>query len=178
LRRAPGNKPNSEVIQMVAKKETTKTVVAGFEMPKFDMPNFEMPKVEVPAAVRELAERSVAQAKDTYERMKAVAEETTDVIEDTYATYSQGAVEFTGKALDAAKTNTAATFDFYKDIMTAKSIAEVVEKQTAFARAQYETIVNQGKELQALAQRIGTEAVAPAKAAAEKAMSEFRQTAA
>lgn len=163
---------------MVAKKETTKTVVAGFEMPKFDMPNFEVPKVEMPVAVREFAEKSVAQAKDTYERMKAVAEETTDMIEDTYANYTQGAVEFTGKALDAAKANTAATFEFAKDIMTAKSIAEVVEKQTAFARAQFEAVVNQGKELQALAQRIGTETVAPAKAAAEKAMSEFKKTAA
>jgi phasin len=168
---------------MVTKKEGTRTAVAGlempkFEMPKFDMPNFEMPKVEVPAAVRELAERSVAQAKDTYERMKAVAEETTDVIEDTYATYTQGAVELTGKAIEAAKTNTNAAFDFAKDIMTAKSIAEVVEKQTAFVRSQFEAFVNQGKELQVLAQRIGTEASAPVKAAAEKAMSEFRQTAA
>lgn len=163
---------------MVAKKETTKTVVAGFEMPKFDMPNFEVPKVEMPAAVREFAEKSVAQAKDTYERLKTVAEETTDMIEDTYATYSQGAVEFAGKALDAAKTNTAATFDFAKDLMTAKSIAEVVEKQTAFARAQFEAVVNQGKELSALAQRISNDTAAPAKAAAEKAMAEFKKTAA
>jgi len=161
---------------MVAKKETTKTVVGGFEMPKFDIPNFEVPKVEMPAAVREFAEKSVAQAKDSYERMKAVAEETTDMIEDTYATYSQGAIEFTGKALDAAKANTAAAFDFAKDLMTSKSIAEVVEKQTAFARAQFEAVVNQGKDLQALAQRIGNETAAPAKAAAEKAMAEFRKT--
>jgi phasin len=161
---------------MVAKKETK--TVAGFEMPKFDIPNFEMPKVEMPAQVREFAEKSVAQAKDTYERMKAVAEETTDMIEDTYATYSQGAVEFTGKALDAAKANTVATFDFAKDLMTAKSIAEVVEKQTAFARAQFEAFVNQGKELSALAQRVGNDTAAPVKAAAEKAMSEFKKTAA
>lgn len=163
---------------MVAKKETTKTVVAGFEMPKFDMPNFEVPKVEMPAAVRDFAEKSVAQAKDTYERLKTVAEETTDMIEDTYATYSQGAVEFTGKALDHAKVNTTAAFDFAKDLMTAKSIAEVVEKQTAFARAQFEAVVNQGKELSALAQRISNDTAAPAKAAAEKAMAEFKKTAA
>jgi phasin len=161
---------------MVAKKEMPKSVVPGFEMPKFDMPNFEVPKVEMPAAVREFAEKSVAQAKDSYERMKAVAEETTDMIEDTYATYSQGAVELAGKAIDAAKANTISAFDFYKDIMTAKSVAEVVEKQTAFARAQFETMVNQGKELQALAQRITNDTTAPAKAAAEKAMAEFKKT--
>lgn len=161
---------------MVAKKEMPKSVVPGFEMPKFDIPNFEVPKVEMPAAVREFAEKSVAQAKDSYERMKAVAEETTDMIEDTYATYSQGAVEFAGKAIDAAKANTISAFDFYKDIMTAKSVAEVVEKQTAFARAQFEAMVNQGKDLQSLAQRITNDTTAPAKAAAEKAMAEFKKT--
>ena len=47
---------------------------AAFEMPKFEMPNFDMPKLEMPAAFRELAEKSVSQAKETYERMKSAAE--------------------------------------------------------------------------------------------------------
>ena len=46
-----------------------------FEMPKFEMPSFEMPKMEVPAAFRELAEKSVAQAKEGYEKMKTAAED-------------------------------------------------------------------------------------------------------
>jgi len=39
--------------------------------------------MEVPAAFREFAEKSVSQAKDTYERMKSAAEEATDVLEGT-----------------------------------------------------------------------------------------------
>src|SRR5271165_7387371 len=38
--------------------------------PKLEMPNFEMPKMEIPAAFREMAEKSVSQAKETYEKMK------------------------------------------------------------------------------------------------------------
>ena len=48
---------------------------------KFEMPNFEVPKMEVPAAFREFAEKSVSQAKDNWEMMKAVTEDATDMIE-------------------------------------------------------------------------------------------------
>src|SRR5262245_55357566 len=70
------------------------TAPAAFEMPKFELPNFEMPKLEIPAAFREFAEKSVSQAKETYERMKSAAEEATDVLEDTYATASKGASDY------------------------------------------------------------------------------------
>ncbi len=49
-----------------------------------EMPKFEMPKVEVPELVREFAEKGVKQAKDSYDKIKAAAEETTDLIENTY----------------------------------------------------------------------------------------------
>ena len=49
-----------------------KPAPATSETPKFEMPNFEMPKMEIPAAFREIAERSVSQAKETYEKMKSV----------------------------------------------------------------------------------------------------------
>ena len=55
-------------------------VIPLFEMPKFDIPSFEMPKFEVPAAFREFAEKGVAQTKDAYEKMKAVAEENTETL--------------------------------------------------------------------------------------------------
>ena len=63
------------------KVKSTKPPAVAFEMPKFEMPKFDIPKVEMPAAFREFAERGVAQAKDTYEKMKAAAEEATDVLE-------------------------------------------------------------------------------------------------
>ena len=65
-----------------------------FELPKFDLPKFDLPKLEVPAAFREIAEKSVAQAKDAYERVKAAAEEATDLLEDTYTTAAKGAADY------------------------------------------------------------------------------------
>ena len=49
----------------------------AFEFPKFGLPKFEVPNIEVPAAFRDMAERSVAQARDGYEKLKAAAEDTT-----------------------------------------------------------------------------------------------------
>src|SRR6476661_5887454 len=61
-------------------------VIPLFEMPKFDIPSFDMPKFEIPAAFREYAEKGVAQTKDAYEKMKATAEENTQMLETVYTT--------------------------------------------------------------------------------------------
>jgi phasin len=143
----------------------------AFEMPKFEMPKFDIPKVEMPAAFREFAERGVAQAKDTYERMKAAAEEATDVLETTYSTASKGASEYGMKVIDTARINTNAAFDFANELITAKSFSEVIELSSAHARKQFETLTVQGKELGALAQKVATDAAEPIKSGMNKAFS-------
>src|SRR5262249_7386218 len=98
-----------------AKPASTAKPAGAFELPKF-----EMPKLEIPAAFREFAEKSVSQAKETYEKMKSAAEEATDVLEDTYATASKGASDYGLKLIETARANTNATFDFYTELMTVK----------------------------------------------------------
>jgi phasin len=147
-----------------AKVETPK-----FDIPKFELPKFEVPKLEVPAAFRELAERSVAQARDGYERMKAVAEEATDVLEGTYATASRGATDYTLKAIEAARTNVNANFDFASELATVKSLSEAVELTSAHARKQFDAFIEQSKELTALAQKVAVDTTEPLKSGVNKA---------
>ena len=109
----------------------------------FEMPNFEVPKMEIPAAFRELAEKSVSQAKETYEKMKSAAEEATDVLEDTYATASKGASDYGLKVIEVARENTNAAFDFATQLMTVKSLSEMVELSTAHTRKQFEALTAQ-----------------------------------
>src|SRR6202051_2777367 len=99
----------------------------AFERPKSEMPKFDMPKVEMPAAFREFAERGVAQAKDTYEKMKAAAEEATDVLETTYSTATKGAADYGLKVIETTRVNNNAAFDFYGELITAKTLSEVIE---------------------------------------------------
>ena len=153
------------------KAKPTKPMTGAFEMPKFEMPKFDMPKVEMPAAFREFAERGVAQAKDTYEKMKAAAEEATDVLETTYSTATKGAADYGLKVIETTRVNTNAAFDFYGELITAKSLSEVIELSSAHARKQFEALTAQSKELGALAQKVATETAEPIKSGMNKAFS-------
>ena len=140
-----------------------------FEMPKFEMPKFDLPKFEMPAAFRDIAEKSVSQAKENYEKMKAAAEEATDLLEDTYATATKGAADYGVKVIELARANTNAAFDYATELLAVKSLSEVVEVSTAHARKQFETLTAQTKELAALAQKVATETTEPVKEGMTKA---------
>ena len=132
------------------------------------MPKFDMPKVEMPAAFREFAERGVAQAKDTYEKMKAAAEEATDVLRPTFdrhqrrfGLWSQG---------DRSRTHQHQRgIRFCRRGHGGEDAVEVVELTSAHARKQFETLTAQSKELGALAQKVATETAEPIKSGMNKA---------
>ena len=144
-------------------KPASTSAASAFELPKFELPNFEVPKMEIPAAFREIAEKSVSQAKETYEKMKSAAEEATDVLEDTYATASKGASDYGLKVIEATRANTNAAFDFATQLMTVKSLSEVVELSSTHTRKQFEVLTAQTKELAAIAQKVATETAEPVK---------------
>jgi phasin len=145
-----------------------------FEIPRFDIPKFEIPKMEVPAAFREFAEKSVTQAKDNWEKMKAATEEATDLIEDSYATASKGTADYGLKVIEAARANTNATFDYATELMTMKSLSDAVELTTAHMRKLFDALTAQNKELTALAQKVATETTGPIK---ESVTSAFKKVA-
>jgi len=134
-----------------------------FETPKFETPNFQMPNAEVPAAFREFAEKGIAQAKQTYEKMKTAAEESTAVLEDTYQTAAKGVTAYNLKVIEATRANTNAALDFFSQFVAVKSMSEAIELSSAHARKQFETLSAQTKELTALAQQVAAEAAEPIK---------------
>lgn len=134
-----------------------------FEFPKFEVPKFEMPKMEIPTAFREMAEKSIAQAKDQYEKMKASAEEATDLLENTFATASKGCSSCGVKMIENARANCDAAFDLMTELVTAKSFAEMVELSSSYARKQFETMAVQSRELAEHAQKVAAETAEPLK---------------
>ncbi len=169
----------SDVAATTPPKAKAKPATAGFEAPKFeiprfDIPKFEVPKMEVPAAFRELAEKSVTQAKDNWEKMKAATEEATDLMEGSYATASKGAADFGLKMIEAARANTNAAFDYATELMTVKSLSEAVELSTTHARKQFDALTTQTKEFTALAQKVATDTTEPIK---ESVTSAFKKVA-
>ena len=120
---------------------------------------------EVPAAFREAAQKNLAQATDAYERMKTAGEEANGVVEETFAIAQDQTAAATRKVLASTKANVDASFDFLKALVGAKTLAETIELQTAFARQQFEAISGQAKDWQQAMQAVATEVSRPAQAA-------------
>jgi phasin len=125
--------------------------------------------VEAPAAFRDMAEKSLSHAKDSYEKMKSAAEEATGVLEDTYASATKGATDYSRKVLELSRVNANAAFDFAAQLLGAKTFAEVLELTSTHTRKQFETLSEQSKELATLAQKVATEAAEPLKEGMTKA---------
>src|ERR1043165_1276637 len=115
-----------------------KAKASEFEMPKFEIPRFEMPKFEVPAAFREFAEKSVTQCKDGWEKMKAVTEEATSVIEESHATPAKGYPAYGLKLMEAARANSKASFDYVGKLIAVNAASGAVGLPPAHLRSQYE----------------------------------------
>lgn len=161
----------------MTEKPAPKTTRPKLAATPFPAEPFAMPTLEVPQIFREFAEKGVAQAKGNYEKMKSAAEEATDMLEDTFETTRKGALDLHMKALDTAKTNTDAAFSFARDILSAKSLAEAIELQTAFARKQFEALSTQAKEFHELASKFASESGAPMKEAFTKVVKDYKTAA-
>jgi phasin len=123
----------------------------------FGPPNYEMPKMEVPPAFRELADKGVAQARDTYEKAKAAAEQATNQLKDAYTTAAKGATDYNIKVIEIARANTNTAVDNAFELLGVKSLTEFVELSTKHARKQFEAMTAQTRELAELAQKVTTE---------------------
>jgi len=142
--------------------------------PHPETPKFDVPKIEIPAAFRELAEKGMSQAKDSYEKLKTAAEEASDMLEATYVNASRGSAEYGLRLIEAARANTSAAFDFAAGLMGVKSVSEMIELSTGHARQQFETLSEQTKELTALAQKVATETSEPIKSGVGKVFDKVR----
>ena len=148
--------------------KTAKSAGTPFEAFGFPATNF-----EVPAAFREFAEKSASQARDAYARLKSAGEEATGLVEETFENARDGALEIGVKTLDAAKTNSDASFALARDIFGAKSLSEVVALQSAFARKQFEAMTAQMKEFQALSEKVIATTTKPVSEKVEKTFKEL-----
>ena len=126
--------------------------------------------LEVPAAFREMAEKGVTQARETYEKFKEAAENANGAMESFYSTASKGANDVSWKFVEIARINTNAAFDFVGELFAAKSYSDLLEVSTAYMHKQFETLTAQSKDLAACAQKVATETAEPIKEGITSAM--------
>ncbi|NJL50333.1 MAG: phasin [Blastochloris sp.] len=146
-------------------KSETKTVAEAKPAKAKAAPDTGM---DLTATYRDMAEKSVIQAKDAYAKIKSAAEETTDLVEDTYVTASKGFSDLNIKALEAVRANINASFDFAHALLQVKTLSQAVELTSSHIRKQVEALIDQSRELTEVAQKIATETTEPIKAGVER----------
>jgi phasin len=126
---------------------------------------FESFKIDttVPESVRALAEKTVNQTREAYERGKESLEESIDALERSFDAAGQGATAFNRKLIDIAQRNLNSGFDLAKSLAGAKNLAEIVELQSAFIRSQFDVFASQAGEIRALTTKIAADTTEPIK---------------
>jgi phasin len=136
-------------------EETFKAATKEFEALKLD--------TTVPESVRALAEKTVNQTREAYERGKEALEESIDALERSFDAAGQGATAFNRKLIDIAQRNLNSGFDLAKSLAGAKNLAEIVELQSSFIRSQFDVFASQASEIRALTTKIAADTSEPIK---------------
>ena len=117
----------------------------------------------VPESVRALAEKTVNQSREAYERGKEQLEEAIDALERSFDAAGQGATAFNRKLIDLAQRNLNSAFDLAKKLAGAKTLGEILELQSTFIRSQFDVFANQAGEIRALTTKIAADTTEPIK---------------
>ena len=133
------------------KAKTTKHATASFDMPDYGIPKFDLPNIEMPEAFRDMAEKGVAQARDTYAKAMVTSEEAADMLESTYEAAAKAATNYNLKLIEFAHINTRAAFDYAQELLGVNSPSEFIELSTAHMRKQFDIVSAQNKALCTLA---------------------------
>ena len=112
---------------------------------------------EVPQAMRDLAERNIAQMRETYERSKDALEGIVQSWERSFDATNQGAVALNRKIIDIAQRNINSGFDLAKRLAGAKNLAEATELQADYCRNHLYTLAAQAEEVRTLSAQVAAD---------------------
>ena len=149
--------------------ETTKSAAKDMAEAAFAYPRFEVPEL-----FRSFAEQGLTQTREAYTRARAMAEEATDLLEESFEATRDSVRDVQFKALDVAQANADATFELVRRLLTVSSVADAVQLQTAFARERFEALIDYSKDVQSTLTKVSAEATKPAKAIFDRAMSQAK----
>ena len=152
---SPSPMPETPMEAIEKASEAFESAVKEFDALKFD--------TNVPESVRALAEKTVNQTREAYERSKDAMEDSIDAMERSFDAAGQGATAFNRKLIDIAQRNLNSGFDLAKNMAGAKNLAEIVELQSAFIRSQFEVFASQAGEIRALTTKIAADTSEPIK---------------
>ena len=134
------------------------------------------PNFEVPGAMRDLAEKSVGQARKAFDSFIGAARRAASTTQDATEAAGKNAQDMAAHSFQAAEQNVHAAFDFAQKLAQAKSLKEAMELQSEFTRTQFATIQAQAKELSGMAQKAVQHGTEQARSAAQDSVDQSRMS--
>jgi phasin len=125
------------------------------------MSNDAQNRFEIPKDVRSMAEASVEQARKTFEKFLASAQEAAGSLEERGATVRAGARDISSKAFNYAENNVKASLDYAEQLVKAKDVSEVMRLHSEYVQAQMRALADQAKEMGQTVSRAAMDAIKP-----------------
>ena len=121
----------------------------------------ERDRFEIPKDMRAMAEASLNQARQTFEKFLASAQATAGTIEDRGATVRAGAKDISSKAIGYAEKNVQASLSYAESLLKAKDLTEVMRLHAEYVQAQMRALAEQATEMGQAVGRAAMDAVKP-----------------
>lgn len=112
---------------------------------------------EIPPEMRNVAEQSVAQARQAFDGFMGAAQKAVAKIEEQTSAAQAGAKGAGKKIVDYAERNVAASFDFAQRLARAKDMQEMMKLQQEFMQTQMAALTEQAKDLGQTATKAATD---------------------
>jgi len=118
---------------------------------------------DIPDQMREVADRSVEQAKQALGQYLDATQQAVAKAEGSARSVRDGAAEVGRQALAYVEENVAASFDFAHRLVQARTVEEIAALQKEFMARQMASLTEQGKSLGGMMGRAASDAVDKAK---------------
>jgi phasin len=105
---------------------------------------------DAPHVLRDVAEKSAAQAKANLETMSAANGEATNLLKHGYATTVKGTQDYSAKVLEFTNANISAAVEQATKLASVKSPMEFFALSNDYAKRQFEIFTRQAQELVAI----------------------------
>ncbi|HMM93223.1 phasin family protein [Bradyrhizobium sp.] len=117
-------------------------------------------RFEIPKEMQAMAEASLGQARQMFEKFVASAQAAAGALEERNATVRAGAKDAGQKAIAYAEKNVQASLDHAQSLVKAKDVAEVMRLHSEYVQAQMRALAEQTAEM---GQIVGKAAMAAAR---------------
>ena len=114
----------------------------------------------VPPEMRELAEKSMQQARQAFDGFVSAAEKAAAGFQQNATAAQAGAKDIAHKAMTFAEQNVASSFDLAQKLIAAHDVNEVVKLHAEYVRRQMDVLADQARELGQTAVKAGPDSTA------------------